>query len=151
MREATIGVSCRGLLSLPALKKVVYATHNFLVGNAFSFGEFAAGNFDVASKFHLVEKIVKKFGIDEIRCGASVLGDKDGYRQILFPRRNCTHVNGRMAIAYRADCTDYMIKKRFDAWYKNFADELPISTRTHPCSSLPLDFPRSVSFFLVSV
>ena len=66
MREATIGVSCRGLFTLPALKKIVYAMHNFLVGNAFSFGEFAAGNFDVASKFHLVEKIIEQFGIDEI-------------------------------------------------------------------------------------
>lgn len=127
------------------------AVKYFLVGNAFSLGEFAAGDFDIAGKFHLVEKIIEQFGIDEIRCGASVLGNKNGYRQILFPRRNCTHVNSRMAIAYRADCTDYMIKKRFDAWYKNFANELPISTRTLSCSSSPLDFPRSVSFFLVSV
>ena len=62
----------------PTFKKVVYATHNFLMGNSFSFGEFAAGDFDIAGKFHLVEKIVEKFGIDEIRCGASVLGDKNG-------------------------------------------------------------------------
>ena len=60
------------------LKKVVYATHNFLVGNTFAFGEFAAGDFDIAGKFQLVEKIVEQFGIDEIRCGASVLGNENG-------------------------------------------------------------------------
>ena len=47
-------------------KYPVDAVKYFLVGNAFSFGEFAAGDFDIAGKFHLVEKIVKKFGIDEI-------------------------------------------------------------------------------------
>lgn len=56
----------------------VDAVKYFFVGNSFTFGEFAAGDFDIAGKFHLVEKIVEKFGIDEIRCGASVLGDKNG-------------------------------------------------------------------------
>ena len=56
----------------------VDAVKYFLVGNTFAFGEFAAGDFDIAGKFHLVEKIVEQFGIDEIRCGASVLGNENG-------------------------------------------------------------------------